>query len=126
MRSNLLSLLLVVLLTSSPAAANDPLDEAKSFLELGKKLVEQGTDDDDDAKIKEGLQKLREAKKRFEQAAKEPGLSEAQQNRIRTYLLDVDARIDWYAPSKEGDSDDRDPVATGEVRIPEKGDRIAV
>ncbi len=129
MRLRLVFLICAVCLATGVAAAEDPLDEAKSFLELGKKLVAQGTDDDDNGKIREGLEKLREAKKRFERARREPRLTEAQRNRIRVYLLDVDARIDWYAPAKSGGvtSKKDDPAAT-EVPLPKKkrGERLGL
>ncbi len=109
-------------------AEDDPLEAAKSLVELGKTLIEVGQDVGDEKRVREGVAKLREAKKRFEEALRKPGLSEVESNRIQAWLVDVESRIDWYTPSKAAGGPDRVPgkVFSGEVKIPEMkpGERI--
>jgi hypothetical protein len=132
---------LTLAVSAAARADEDPLDHAKSLLDLGKALVEAGTDMDDPKRIEEGLAKFREAKALFEKELEKPGLSEAQKNRIRLYIVDVESRIDWYGGGSigggggggeqpDGGEDDAPAaeggVATGEVRIPEmkRGERF--
>lgn len=112
-------------------AEDDPLDHAKSLLELGKALVEAGTDMDDAERVRKGVATFEEARKLFQQELEKPGLTEAEKNRIRTYLVDVESRIDWYGGAAAADGGGgaepaEEGVATGEVRIPamRRGERL--
>jgi hypothetical protein len=98
----LLAAALLLGATARPArAGEDPLDTAKSVVELGKALIEAGLDLGDSKRIRDGMAKLKEGKALFEAAAAKPGLTEAQVNRIRRHLVDVEATIEWYAPAAE-------------------------
>ena len=134
-RGSVLLLVCLLGLAISPARASageDPLDTAKSMVELGKMLVETGSDMGDPKRIKEGVAKLREAKKAFEAHLEKPGLSEAESNRIKAWIVDVESRIEWYgdevskAARASGKAGGGDGIATGEVRVPPMKDGEAI
>lgn len=122
-RVGLAPLACLVFLLTAPTevrASEDPLEAAKSLVELGKMLVETGSDRGDVKRIAEGVAKLREAKKALEAELKKPGLSEAESGRIQAWLVDVESRIEWYGPdaSKAARDVGGGGIATGEVRVP--------
>jgi hypothetical protein len=115
----LAALFLPVLLAAGVHAkeGSDPLDEARSHVELGTTYVEVGTDTDNAAKVREGVAHYRKARQLFQQELARSDLSPAQRNRIQAYLVDVESRIEWYDPSDaEAAASGRD---VGDVRPPE-------
>ncbi|MDF1701122.1 MAG: hypothetical protein P1V36_08190 [Planctomycetota bacterium] len=121
----LAALSLTLALQLCPAsAADDPLDEAKSLVELGKMLVETGADTGNPKRVKEGVAKLREAKKKFEALLAAPTINPAEANRIKAWIVDVESRIEWYdeeaaSQAREARGPRAGRVATGEVRAPD-------
>ncbi len=108
-------------------AEDDPLAEAQDLLELGKMLVETGADRGDTKRIADGVAKLRQAKRALEAYLRDGTLEASEAARVRAYIVDVESRIEWYAPqAKAADGDDGAGVATGEVRVPplEDGESI--
>lgn len=119
-------IVLLAALALPARAEDDPLAEAKSLVELGKTLIEIGQDVGDEKRVREGVVKLRAAKKRFEEALQKPNLTEVEKNRIRAWLLDVESRIDWYTPKAGTGKREKGSVLSGEVKVPplKDGERI--
>ena len=133
MRIALLVLALVCLPWADRAAwaEDDPLGEATGLIEMGKMLVETGTDRGEPKRIAEGVAKLRAAKKALDGLLAAGTLDENDTARARAYVVDVESRIEWYAPHARGAAggagdDDGGGVATGEVRVPPMNDGEAI
>lgn len=91
-----LALLLLVCLGTRAEAGDDPLEEAKSLIELGQALIDAGVELEDEARLAKGLAKLAEARKQLRALASKPEATPAEKNRIERYIVDVEARLDWY------------------------------
>ncbi|MDJ0976294.1 MAG: hypothetical protein QNJ98_17670 [Planctomycetota bacterium] len=138
MRTTLLALLLSLCIAPWAVAEDDPLDEVKSLIELGQALIDAGVELEDEARMAKGLAKLKEARTKLKGMAAKPGVTAAEKNRIERYVVDVEARLDWYDsdlfregkpadPATEAEADPLDqPEVDPEVQTPplKKGEQI--
>ena len=118
MRPHCVLALLATVLLGAPSvlAAEDPLAEAKSLVELGTTLVEVGSDVGNAGKVSQGVAKYRAAKKLFETELRKPGLTPAQRNRVKAYLVDVESRIDDLVEGRPPEDDEPCGAKPGAVR----------
>lgn len=99
-------------------AAAGPVDEAKSYHDLGNRLLEAGRDLDDAKKLREGVDALRKARDLYRKALEDDALPVVERNILKGYLVDVESKVEWWSalfPESKGPAV---PVRLPEVKVP--------
>ena len=104
-------------------AEEDPLAKIRALFDDGTMLVETGTEREDVERVRRGVRKFREARRRLAHRLADPGLTPTEAKRARALLVDVESRIEWYSAGSSAEGVD----SSGEVRIPEmkRGESLA-